>query len=101
LLEHYRIAEHDCVFALDLAWEPMFPDQAGRTRYDEAWRAWIEERYGSIGAAEADWKFDAPRDANGGVTNPADVMLTEDGPWRVMAAAYRRFLDTLLYAHYN
>ncbi len=101
LLTYYRIAEHDSVFALDLAWEPMFPDHAGRTRYDADWRAWVDERYGSLAHAEQDWRFEAPRDDAGLLTNPSDAMVTEDGPWRIMVAAYRRFLDTVLYVNYG
>lgn len=101
LLEYYRISAHVCVFALDLAWEPMFGNHDDRVRWDSAWRDWIVERYGSIENAEKDWAFAAPRDASGAVTNPLNNMTVEDGEWRIMAAAYRRFLDTLLYEYYG
>ncbi|MCP4643213.1 MAG: hypothetical protein GY851_22385, partial [bacterium] len=101
LIEYYRIAEHDAVFALDLAWEPMFWDHDKRVRWDKDWEAWIVERYGSVENAEEDWAFAVPRDADGNVTNPVIPQTDEDGPWRVMTAAYRRFLDTLLYEKYS
>ncbi len=101
LLEYYRIAEHDCIYALDLAWEPMFGNHDERAKWDTAWREWIDERYGGIENAEADWSFQAPRDGQGRVTNPLNHWTVEDGPWRVLVAAYRRFLDTLLYEYYS
>lgn len=101
LIEYYRIAEHDCVFALDLAWEPMFGMREARRPYDAAWRDWIEERYGSVENAERDWNYPAPRIEDGTVTNPEDHQLASDGDWRRMVAAYRRFLDTLLYENYS
>ncbi|MBP8129278.1 MAG: hypothetical protein KA184_06810 [Candidatus Hydrogenedentes bacterium] len=101
LLEYYRIPEHDCVFALDLAWEPMFGNHEERKRWDEPWRAWVIERYGSIENAEKDWQFQGPRDEQGLLTNPLGNQTVEDGGWRVMVAAYRRFLDTLLYEYYS
>lgn len=101
LITFYRIWEHDAVFALDLAWEPMFGDHDARKPWDAAWGAWIIERYGSIENAEQDWEFAAPRHADGQVTNPLGHQTAGDGPWRRMVAAYRRFLDTLLYEKYS
>ncbi|MBI3118738.1 MAG: hypothetical protein HYZ00_08640, partial [Candidatus Hydrogenedentes bacterium] len=101
LITYFRLPEQDCVFALDLAWEPMFPEHTGRARWDPAWRAWVEERYGNLDNAERDWQYTAPRDAAGLLTNPGNEMLVDDGPWRSFVAAYRRFLDTLLYEKYS
>jgi hypothetical protein len=101
LLAYYRIAEHDCIFGLDLAWEPMFGNHDARRRWDPAWREWITERYGSIENAAADWEYEAPRDEQGRVSNPLNHWTVDDGPWRVFVAAYRRFLDTLLYEYYS
>ncbi|HNR30899.1 MAG TPA: hypothetical protein PKI11_08405, partial [Candidatus Hydrogenedentes bacterium] len=101
LIEYYRIREHDCVFALDLAWEPMFGNHEERKRWDARWREWVVERYGNIEAAENDWGFQGPRDEAGLLTNPLGNMTVEDGDWRVMVAAYRRFLDTLLYEYHS
>ncbi len=101
LIEYYRLAENDTVFALDLAWEPMFGNHEKRRQWDPEWRAWVVERYGSLENAERDWAFAAPRDGAGAFSNPLDEQVTKDGKWRVMAAAYRRFLDTLLYEKYS
>ncbi len=101
LIEYYRLAEHDCIFALDLAWEPMFGDHTARRRWDPQWRQWIDERYASLENAEEDWAFEAPRDAEGLLTNPLPGQTLADGPWRGFVAAYRRFLDTLLYEKYS
>ncbi len=101
MIESCRLAEHDCIFAYDLDWEPMFRDHDGRKVHDPAWRAWIVERYGSIENAEKDWGFAAPRDEKGEVTNPLGDQTVNDGDWRRMTAAYRRFLDTLLYEKYG
>ncbi len=101
MIEYYRLSENDVVFAYDLAWEPMFPGHEGRKRWDNEWKEWIIERYGSIENAEKNWNYPVPKDENGNITNPEDKMLTQDGEWRVMVCAYRRFLDTLLYEYYN
>ncbi|MCX8065536.1 MAG: hypothetical protein N3G21_10250 [Candidatus Hydrogenedentes bacterium] len=101
MIEFYRLADHDEVFAYDLAWEPMFPGHEGRKRWDREWEEWVINRYCSIESAEEDWKYPIPKDANGAITNPADEQLMKDGDWRVMACAYRRFLDTLLYKYYS
>jgi hypothetical protein len=101
MIESLRLAENDTVFAYDLAWEPHFGRQADRVIWDRDWEAWIVERYGSIENAEKDWDFKAPRHASGKLTNPAQEQVMADGPWRRMVAAYRRFLDTLLYRKYS
>jgi hypothetical protein len=101
IVEYCRLAEHDEVFALDVDWEPMFGPQVSRARWDKEWETWIAERYGSVEAAERDWQFKAPRTPAGAITNPTAEQIDTDGPWRVMVAAYRRFLDTLLYQKYG
>jgi len=47
LIEFYRLAENDTVFAYDLAWEPQFRDWE-REPFNPQWEAWIIERYGSV-----------------------------------------------------
>jgi len=101
MIEYYRLAENDTVFAYDLAWEPMWMRHAERKRWDADWEAWLVERYGSVENAERDWQYAAPRDESGKVTNPKREELMSDGDWRRMSSAYRRFLDTLLYRYYN
>lgn len=101
MIRHYRLAEHNIVFAYDLAWEPMWMTQQDRREWDARWEAWVIERYGSIEAAEADWDFPIPRDEDGAVTNPDADQTRLQGPWARMVAAYRRFLDTLVYEFYS
>lgn len=101
IIEYYRLWDNDTVFAYDLAWEPMFLAHEDRKIWDREWEDWVVERYGSIENAEREWGFAAPRDDGGNVTNPAAHQIDADGEWRVMVAAYRRFLDTLLYKKYG
>lgn len=101
IIEYYRLWEHDNIIAFDIAWEPTFGDQQGRKTWDDQWQQWIVERYGSIENAEKDWEFEVPRDADGDITNPNSKQVMQDGPWRRMVAAYRRFLDTLIYKKYS
>lgn len=101
IIEHYRLAENDVVFAYDLAWEPMWQGHDHRKPHDRAWEQWIVERYGSIENGEKDWAFALPREPDGRVTNPLPQHIDTDGDWRRMVAAYRRFLDTLLYKKYG
>ncbi len=100
LIEYYRLAENDTVFAYDLAWEPQFRN-AERDPFNPQWEAWIIERYGSVENAEQDWGCPVPRDADGRVANYTPEMISGEGPWDRMIAAYRRFLDTLLYEKYS
>lgn len=101
MIEYYRLWDNDTVFAYDLAWEPSFGTNLDRAVWDEEWERWIVERYGSIAGAEKDWGFAVPRDEAGKITNPLPHQIDTDGDWRRMTAAYRRFLDTLLYKKYG
>lgn len=101
MIEYSRLAENDTVFAYDLAWEPMFNTHNDRKVWDGEWEKWIIERYGSIENAEKDWKCAVPRDESGKVTNPLPHQIDTKGEWNAMVAAYRRFLDTLLYKKYG
>lgn len=100
IIEFNRLADNDTLFAYDLDWEPTFGTREERATWDQPWHAWITERYGSLEAAEKDWGVAVPRNQEK-VTNPAPHQVDTDGPWRIMTAAYRRFLDTLLYKKYN
>lgn len=100
LIKILRLAENDTVVAYDIAWEPMFGPHSERKAWDGEWEKWIVERYGSVANAEKDWGFAVPRE-DGKVTNPPDGQVVANGEWRVMMAAYRRFLDTLLYKKYS
>jgi len=100
IIEYYRLQEFDIIFAYDLAWEPLF-HSSSRRRWNREWHKWIIERYGSIANAEKDWEYPLPRTKSGHIDSPSEDQLEEDGEWRRMVAAYRRFLDTLLYKKYG
>jgi len=95
------LANQPALFAYDIAWEPRWGNYNERRRHDAEWRDWLVEQYGSIEAAEKDWNFKLPRDEQGNPTVPRDEHLLNDGEWRVMAAAYRRFLDDFISRKYR
>jgi len=108
-----RLADNPALLGYDLIWEPagwvfggamnMFgwkEPEPYRQRWDAAWARWIVERYGSIAQAEADWGVPVPRRGQE-PTSPADKQLQQDGPWRVMVAAYRRFMDDRMSRYWN
>ena len=109
LIEYYRLAQNDTVFAYDLAWEPSHYDEAyQRQHYTTAWNTWIAKRHGSVNAAEKVWNFNS-RDSKvepraspppSALRVPHAQELTQDGPWRKMVADYRAFLDDLLREKY-
>jgi hypothetical protein len=97
-LETSRVSGNATVFAYDTIWEPgnhVFKDDAARAEWDSEWRAWIDERYGSIENAEKNWSFKARRGNDGKAVSPPDAHFREDGAWRGQMAAYRRFMDNL------
>lgn len=100
IIERYRLWDNDTVIAYDLAWEPSFGGHEERKQYDQEWAEWIKKRYGSVENAEAEWGHPVPRN-NEKITNPSDNLLVTDGEWRKMVAAYRHFVDELLYRNYN
>jgi len=108
-----RLADNPALLGYDLIWEPAgwvfggpqrsfgWPETTPyRQRWDAAWARWIDERYGSLAAAERDWGVPAPR-RDGQVTAPSDTQFSKDGPWRVMVCAYRRFMDNLMSRSWN
>lgn len=108
-----RLAENPTLMGWDLIWEPagwLFGGKYNsfgwtetapyRQRWDADWARWIDERYGNLANAEADWGVPAPR-LDGRVTSPTDQQFKEDGPSRVMVAAYRRFMDNLMSRKWN
>lgn len=113
-MEETHIAENPALFAWDLIWEPsnwLFKDNVTafgwdgnpnfRQRWDKDWADWIDERYGSLSNAEADWGMPVPRSAGGHITSPTSSQFERDGPWRIMVAAYRRFMDDIMNRQYN
>ncbi|MCS7224452.1 MAG: hypothetical protein NZ959_07840 [Armatimonadetes bacterium] len=101
LIEAADLPNQPALFAYDIAWEPRWGNYEERRRHDSQWREWIGENYGSVTAAESDWSYQLPRDKDGQPTVPKDEHLTQDGPWRVMTAAYRRFLDDFISRQYR
>jgi hypothetical protein len=108
-----RLADNPGLLGYDLIWEPAgwvfggTPNMFGwketvpyRQRWDAAWARWIVERYGSLAQAEADWGMPVPRRGQE-PTSPSDKQLSHDGPWRVMVAAYRRFMDDRMSRYWN
>ena len=98
-----RLDSNPTVLAYDTIWEPgnyVFRDD-WRDRWDGDWNRWLLEQYGSVANAEQDWEFPCPRDADGTPTSPPTKYFREDGPWRVLMAAYRRFMDDLMSRKWN
>ena len=104
---------NDRVFAYELLWEPYigmqnsggydgylngmpFLQGLGRSVLDPDWRSWVNDQYGSLANAQQIWGIAPPLDGNGQLTNPTDNQFANDGSWRVMVDAYRRFLDDYL-----
>lgn len=102
IIENGGLRDEPALFAYDIIWEPgnhLFNDE-GRPRWDADWARWVEERYGSLAAAEKDWGFPAPR-REGRLASPSGEQMREDGPWRVFVAAYRRFMDDFTSRKWN
>jgi hypothetical protein len=62
LIEHYKLAQNDAVYAYDLAWEPSHGSYAEQDQaYAGLWNQWVAKRYGSVPGAEKVWGVPAPR----------------------------------------
>jgi len=92
MISEAALDKQPALFAMDLAWEPHLGNEEDRKVLNSDWRDWIIDQYGTVSNAESLWKFAV---SSGGepVRSPNDNELLEDGPWRIMVAAYRRFLD--------
>jgi len=101
VIREYRLNENDTIFAYDIAWEPWFGNYLVRKQWDADWKDWIETQYGTEANAEKDWGFPVPRDERGNAISPSDRQISSDGEWRIMAAAYRRFVDDFLTRKYG
>ncbi|MCX8157284.1 MAG: hypothetical protein N3J91_12700 [Verrucomicrobiae bacterium] len=100
LIEYFRLAQHDIIWAYDLAWEPSHYDHNYQRRhYSQEWRQWVQRHYGDLARAETAWAFPAPK-IEGSLDVPGPEHLFKDGPWRKMAADYRLFLDELVGGRY-
>ena len=104
LIEYYKLAQNDTVFAYDLAWEPSHGDHAQQqSAYSKLWTDWALKRYGSIDAAHQAWGQPTPHSALGTphFEVPSMQQLTRDGDWRKHVTDYRLFLDDLLREQYS
>jgi hypothetical protein len=102
-IENGKLASNPAIFAYDIIWEPgnsVF-NKNNRHKWDKDWNKWIQDQYGSVVNAEKDWRISVPRDDNGKVISPPDKYFREDGKWRVMMAAYRRFMNNLMSKKWN
>ena len=104
LIEYYRLAQNDTVFAYDLAWEPS---HGGYAQQEQAYAGRVEpvgdQTLRQRAAAEKAWGVPAPRgkaDAPS-IGVPPMTQLTRDGEWRKLVADYRLFLDELLREKYS
>ncbi|MBO4299374.1 MAG: beta-galactosidase, partial [Clostridia bacterium] len=89
------LIDNPVMFSHDLAWEvggKFFGAQFTRT-WRRDWAAWIDEQYGSLAAAEADWGVPVDFGEDGGIDVPPQAELRQEGPWRVKVCAFRRFID--------
>lgn len=105
LIEHYKLAENDTVFAYDLAWEPRHEAQQIQSDYVPAWRAWVQKRYANADAAKKAWdvglgSFQFEFTDLKSVPAPTMKWFTQDGLWRKLIADYRLFLDEMLHEKY-
>ena len=102
-IKQSKLDSNPTLFAYDTIWEPgnyVFANN-NRKQWDTDWQNWICDQYGNIHNAEIDWKFPVPRDNKGKVISPPDQYFRENGKWRVMMAAYRRFMDNLMSRKWN
>ncbi len=109
LIEFYRLAENDTVFAYDLAWEPSHGSyQEQQHAYAKPWQDWVLKRYGTVAGAEKAWGVAAPLSEPNPqsalripqLAVPSMAQLTSVGPWHKLVADYRLFLDQQLGEHY-
>ncbi len=100
LIKSARLSQAEALFSYELAWEAHLGRQQRRRLIDPYWRAWIVERYGSIANAESTWNLQPPH-YEGRPTAPSDEQLLDQGPWRRMVAAYRRFVDDFVNERYR
>lgn len=100
LITYYHMAENDTIFAYDLAWEAEHVAQ--QHYYGPDWTSWVQNHYGDTEKAEAHWGVPAPPPfKEGELSVPPMSDLDQDGPWRILAADYRAFLDEELAEKYG
>jgi hypothetical protein len=104
ILEYYKLAQNDTVFAYDLAWEPSHGSyEQQESACAGLWNQWVAKRYGGVTSAEKVWGVAAPRAQthSPSISVPPMTQLTRDGEWRKLVADYRLFLDDLLHEKYS
>ena len=102
LIKDFDLANNPAIFAYDIIWEPgnyVFC-KPNRVKYNDNWYQWVIERYGSVANAEIDWNYKITGET-GEITHPSDEQLKEDGDYRIMVAAYRRFMDDFMSKTWN
>ena len=100
MIEKWRLPQLDIMVAYDIAWEryvgtyePCYGNRNGRKYFNDDWRFFLINRYGSYENAEKLLGYPLPRDDEGNVIGLSDDMLREDGPYNKLVAAYRTCID--------
>lgn len=100
MIEKWRLPQLDNMVGYDIAWEryvgtyePCYGNRNGRKYFNEDWRFFLLNRYGSYENAEKLLGYPLPRDDEGQVIGLPDDMLREDGPYNKLVAAYRTCID--------
>lgn len=95
MMQQFDLVNDPIIFSHDISWE--IGHQPASVLYhnywDKQWADWIKERYGSVENAEKDFAVNVDRAVDGRVIAPSDEELTNEGPWNVKVAAYRRFIE--------
>jgi hypothetical protein len=103
LIEFYKMADLDTIFAYDLAWEPNFGNQAEQQKsFGEDWTKWVHKKYSSLNDAAVAWGTtpELAEKSTNILSVPTMHQLTQDGDWRWLVADYREFLDEKLSTAY-
>lgn len=102
VIKHYSLDKFDIIAGYDICWEPQWGLREDLSYWDKGWNDWVTERYGNVKNAQADWGYPCPTyEDKTTLTHPTNVMMTTDGEWRILVAAYRKYLDSINYSIYN
>lgn len=100
MIEKWKLNELDSVVGYDIAWEryvgtyePCYGNFNGRKFFDESWREYILNRYGSYENLEKLTGCPLPKNDDGEVIGLSDDMLRADGKHTPLAAVYRSCID--------
>lgn len=95
MMYEFDLINDPIIFSHDISWESDGALLATpyKRRYDDAWEAWINDRYGSIENAEKDFGVSIDRRPDGHITVPEEEEFAKDGEWRIKICAYRRFME--------